>query len=63
MAKQQWEIVAAWQKEHTTRYTLRLNHNTDADIIEALDGKQKMTEIKRLIRLGIQYEKEKEQGE
>jgi len=34
--------------------SLKLNKGTDADILEALDGKQKQTEIKRLIRAGIE---------
>lgn len=42
-----------WTKQHTTFIGLKLNHNTDRDILDALDGKQKQTEIKRLIRLAI----------
>ena len=37
--------------------SLKLNKGTDADILTALDGKAKQTEIKRLIRLGIKFEK------
>ena len=43
-----------WIKQNTTRITLKLNHNTDSDILTALEGKAKQTEIKRLIRLAIQ---------
>ena len=37
--------------------SLKLNKGTDADILTALDGKAKQTEIKRLIRQGIKFEK------
>ena len=47
-----------WTKAHTTFIGLKLNNNTDADILSALDGKQKQTEIKRLIRLGLKIENE-----
>ena len=42
-----------WMKEHTTFIGLKLNNKTDSDILQALDGKQKQTEIKRLIREGL----------
>ena len=45
-----------WTKANTTFIGLKLNNNTDADILSALDGKQKQTEIKRLIRIGLQAE-------
>lgn len=48
-----------WEKENVTQTTLKLNHNTDADILEALQGKQKQTEIKRLLRIALQSEKQK----
>ena len=38
---------------------MKLNHNTDADILAALEGKTKQTEIKRLIRLGLEAERKK----
>lgn len=47
-----------WTKANTTFIGLKLNNNTDADILFALDGKQKQTEIKRLIRLGLKIENE-----
>lgn len=40
----------AWMAANTTQVTLKLNNRTDADILAALEGKQKQTEIKRLIR-------------
>lgn len=46
-----------WVKANTTTFTLKLNHNTDADIIAALDGKQRQTEVKRLLRVALAAEK------
>lgn len=37
--------------------SLKLNNKTDADILNALDGKPRQTEIKRLVRAGIEAEK------
>ena len=42
-----------WTKENTTFVGLKLNNRTDKDILEALEGKPKQTELKRLIRQGI----------
>ena len=42
-----------WTKANTTFIGLKLNNKTDLDILSALDGKQKQTEIKRLIREGL----------
>ena len=44
-------------KENTTFIGLKLNNRTDADILAALDGKQKQSEIKRLLRIAIQSKK------
>ena len=46
-----------WEKANTTFIGLKLNHNTDADILQALDGKQRQTEIKRLLRVALAAEK------
>ena len=43
-----------WMKQNTTFIGLKLNNKTDRDILEYLDGKQKQTEIKRLIRFAIE---------
>lgn len=43
-----------WTKENTTFVGLKLNNRTDKDILEALEGKSKQTEIKRLIRKGME---------
>lgn len=45
-----------WTKENTTFVGLKLNNRTDKDILEALDGKPKQTEIKRLIREGMKHD-------
>jgi len=42
-----------WIKQNTTFIGLKLNNKTDADILKAIEGKQKQTEIKRLIRQGL----------
>ncbi len=45
-----------WMKLNTTIIGLKLNNNTDQDILQALEGKQKQTEIKRLLRIAISQE-------
>lgn len=47
-----------WKKENTVWIGLRLNKHTDADLIQALEGKAKQTEIKRLLRLALSHSKE-----
>lgn len=51
------EVYRKWEQEQTERINLRLNKKTDADIITALDGKQKLPEVKRLLRVGIAAER------
>lgn len=46
----------AWAAQNTTFIGLKLNNNTDTDILAALEGKARQTEIKRLIRLGLEKE-------
>ena len=53
------EAKKKWMRENTTFIGLKLNHNTDSDILEALQGKQKQTEIKRLLRIALQSETQK----
>ncbi len=45
-----------WTKENTTFVGLKLNNRTDKDILEALEGRSKQTEIKRLIRQGMEHD-------
>lgn len=43
-------------KQNTTFIGLKLNNHTDRDILQALQGKSKQTELKRLIRQGLACE-------
>lgn len=44
----------AWKREHTTRIVVRLNHNTDADVLERIRAQKSMGGyIKRLVREDI----------
>ena len=42
-----------YDKSNTVFIGLKLNKNTDKDILDALDGKSRQTEIKRLIRIAL----------
>jgi hypothetical protein len=42
-----------WDKENTVFIGLKLVKSTDADILDALEGKPKQTTIKALIRQAI----------
>lgn len=46
-----------WGKRNTTFIGLKLNNRTDRDILQALEGKAKQTEIKRLIRVALEKQK------
>ena len=46
-----------WTRKNTTMITLKLNNNTDSDLLAALNGKSKQTEIKRLLRMAIEAER------
>lgn len=50
------KAIEKFNREHTTVTQVRLNHNTDADILEKLAkiSESKMGYIKRLIREDIQ---------
>ena len=52
------EAKRAWTKANTTHIGLKLNNRTDADILAALEGKPKQSEIKRLLRIALQSEKQ-----
>ena len=51
------ESKKQWDAENTERVSLKLNKNTDADIIKALDNAPKQTEIKRLVREALENAK------
>lgn len=42
-----------YDKENTQFIGLKLHKKNDSDILSAIEGKAKQTEIKRLIRLGL----------
>lgn len=44
---------AKYDREHTTYIGLRIEADADADIMKALEGKARQTEVKRLIRIGL----------
>ena len=48
-----------YAQANTLQMSLKLNKKTDPDIILALEGKPRQTEIKRLVRLGLEAEKRK----
>lgn len=57
--KEQYEYNHAYQKEHIKRVIVKLNDQTDMDIIRHLqqvkdDGEKTQTYIKRLIREDMQ---------
>ena len=52
-------VQAEWQKENTTQFTIRLQNNTDSDLIERIQAApSRQGELKRLARLGMEYEKQ-----
>ena len=51
------ETRKKWLKDNTVFIGMRLQRTTDRDILEWLDGAAKQTEIKRLIRIGMEQEK------
>ena len=54
------EAKRRWMAENTTFIGLKLNNRTDADILGALAGKARQTEIKRLVRLGLEIVEQKD---
>ncbi len=44
---------ARYDKANTTFISLRCDNSEDTDILKALEGKPKQTQVKRLVRLGI----------
>ena len=53
------DAKAEWEKKNTYFFTSRLQNSTDADLIERLEAApSRQGEMKRLMRLGILYEKQ-----
>ena len=47
-----------WKAKHTLIFSIRLQYTTDADIIEKLEAAEsRQGEVKRLMRLGLEYER------
>lgn len=42
-----------YDKENTIRISLKLNKNTDDDILKAIDPNNKQSSIKKLIRIAL----------
>jgi hypothetical protein len=43
----------AYNAEFTELFSIRLNRKTDTDLFAALEGKKPQTEMKRLMRIGL----------
>lgn len=43
-------------KKNCLLFTMKLNRHTEADLIAALEGKAKQTEVKRLMRVALAHE-------
>lgn len=57
MPSEKFKAQEKYDKSNTQFIGLKLNKKTDADILQAIEGMQKQTEIKRLIRKGLEAEK------
>ncbi len=57
MTSEKYSHQKKYDKNNTVFVGLKLNIKTDDDILKALEGKAKQTEIKRLIRMGLESEK------
>jgi len=56
--KQYQKVKEKWKSENTFHFSVRLQNTTDADLIERISAcPSKQGELKRLARLGIEYEK------
>ena len=51
-----------YDRQNRVIIAMNLNRKTDSDILEAVEGKAKQTELKRLIRLGLGQESEANSG-
>ena len=58
MAKKSSIAQARWDKENVERFYLKLHRKNDADIIGAIDPKNKQGSIKDLIRKAIKKDGE-----
>ena len=59
--KNRREVNQRWKEQNTLCFGVRLNRQTDADIIAKLEGAAaRQGELKRLVRLGIKSERSEE---
>lgn len=59
--RQEWDNK--WKAENTYLFSVRLQNSTDADLIERLkEAPSRQGELKRLARLGMEYEKLQKEG-
>lgn len=58
ISKKALETRARWEASNTLHFSVRLQNSTDADIIERIEAApSRQGEIKRLVRLGLEYER------
>lgn len=58
------DAKAEWEKANTYLFSVRLQNSTDADLIERLkEAPSRQGELKRLARLGIEYERLQKEGQ
>lgn len=51
--KRKYAAQEKYDKNNTQFIGLKLNKTTDKDILDAIEGKPKQTELKKLIRKGL----------
>lgn len=56
MTRKEAPSKTRYDKENSVMVGMRLMKKGDADIIGAIQGKKKQTELKRLIRIGLQHD-------
>lgn len=62
--KQYQEVKERWKAANTFHFSVRLQNRTDADLIERIEAApSKQGELKRLARLGIEYERLQKEGQ
>lgn len=62
--KKAQETNEKWKAENTYLFSVRLQNSTDADLIERLkEAPSRQGELKRLARLGIEYERLQKEGQ
>lgn len=58
--KKDYTYLTAWQKKSTKQYAVRLNHNVDQDLIDAIEKHGSFPQyVRQLIREDIARQKRK----